>query len=42
MMVAFGQPSVSRNVEETTVAGMRMVRTAHSSSVLGSMPEDMN
>lgn len=40
-MVASGQPSVSRNVEEITVAGIRIVRTFHSSSVWGSMPEDM-
>ena len=40
-MVASGQPRVSCNVEDTTVAGMRIVRTFHSSSVLGSMPEDM-
>ena len=30
-IVAFGQPSVSRNVEEMTVAGIRIVRTFHSS-----------
>lgn len=40
-MVASGQPRVSRRVEEITVAGMRIVRTFHSSSALGSMPEDM-
>jgi hypothetical protein len=40
-MVASGQPRVSRNVDEITVAGIRIVRTFHSSSVLGSMPEDM-
>jgi hypothetical protein len=32
---------VSCNVEDTTVAGMRIDRMFHSSSVLGSMPEDM-
>jgi hypothetical protein len=40
-MVASGQPRVSCSVAEMTVAGMRIVRTFHSSSVLGSMPEDM-
>ena len=40
-MVASGQPRVSCNVEEITVAGMRIVRTFHSSSELGSMPAVM-
>ena len=39
-MVASGQPRVSRNVEEITVAGMRMIRTFHSSSAWGSVPDN--
>ncbi len=40
-MVASGQPRVSVNVEEITVAGMRYVRTFHSSRVCGSASSRM-
>ena len=40
-MVASGQPRVSHSVEDTTVAGMRIVRMFHSSSEFGSRPEVM-
>ena len=40
-MVASGQPRVSCNVEDTTVAGMCIVLTFHSSSEWGSMPDVM-
>ena len=40
-MVASGQPRVSCSVEEITVAGMRIVRTFHSSSAWGSVPAVM-
>ena len=41
MMVASGQPRVSCNVDEITVAGIFINRTFHSSSEFGSVPDNM-